>query len=161
MAEVAMSKDTENYFNEIDEKIKKAYKLASKAKEKGLDAETKVDILIVKDMAERVEGLISVVAPQIVNSGVSKRLKQLEKEFGTMDWRVAFSISHEIAQEKFCKFTDKKEAIEMGIRAGIAYLTSGVVASPLEGFVEIRIKKRQDGKEYFAISYATQILANI
>ncbi len=157
MAEIAMNKDIENYFAGIDAGIKSAYKIASKAREKGLDPEARVDILIVKDMAERVEGLISVLAPQIVGSGVSKRIKQLEEKYGSMDWRVGLSIALEIAQEKFCKFKDKKESMEMGIRTGMAYLTSGVVASPLEGFVEIKINKRSDGKEYFAISFAGPI----
>ncbi|MBN2112006.1 DNA polymerase II large subunit [Candidatus Woesearchaeota archaeon] len=152
-----MNAETAAYFNSIDKGIKKAYDAATKAREKGYDPETKVDIPLVRDMAERVEGLISVIAPQIVGSGVSKRLKKLEEQFGSMDWRVGFTISLEIAQEKFCKFNDKKEAMEMGIRTGLAYLTSGVVASPLEGFVEIRIRKRKDGKEYFAVSYAGPI----
>ncbi len=157
MAKLEMNAETESYFNEIEGNIKSAYKIASKAREKMYDPEPKVDILVVKDMAERVEGLISVVAPQIVGSGVSKRLKQLEEEFGTMDWRVGLTIALETAQEKFCKFKDKKESMEMGIRTGLAYLTSGVVASPLEGFVELRINKRKDGKEYFAVVYAGPI----
>lgn len=152
-----MNKETEEYFKKLDSDLKKAYDLASKAREKNLDPEPKVDIPLVRDMAERVEGLISVAAPQIINSGVSKRIKQMEKEYGTMDWRVGFQISLEIAQQKFCKFEDKKQAMEMGIRTGLAYLTSGVVASPLEGFVEIRLRKTKEGKEYFSISYAGPI----
>jgi len=157
MEESGMSREMESYFKDIDTKIDISYKTAAKAREKGLDPEKKVDIPLVRDMAERVEGLISVVAPQIVNSGVSKRIKELEEKFGTMDWRVGLTISLEIAQEKFCKFTDKKESMEMGVRTGMAYLTSGVVASPLEGLVEIRIRKRKDGKEYFSVSFAGPI----
>ncbi len=151
------SKGMKNYLKEIESKLKIAYALATKAREKGYDPEPRVDMPLVSNMAERVEGLISVAAPQIVGSGVSKRIKQLEEKFGNLDWRVGLTISLEVAREKFCKFKDKKEAMEMGIRTGIAYLTSGVVASPLEGFVQLRLRKRKDGKEYFAVSYAGPI----
>ena len=50
----------EKYFLQIDESIKKAYKIAIEARAKGLDPSEKVEIMLVKDMAERVEGLISV-----------------------------------------------------------------------------------------------------
>src|SRR3989338_5231576 len=110
-----------------------------------------------KNMAERVEGLVSVMAPQIINKGIPQRIKELEAKFGKLDWRVALSVSLEVAQEKFCKFATQKEAIETGIRIGIAYLTLGIFASPLEGFVELNIRKRQDGKENFALMYAGPI----
>jgi len=128
------SEKIEKYFKEIDKQIAKSYKVAKAARKKGFDPEKDVEIPLVVDMAERVEGLISVVAPQIVGSGVSARIKKLEKEYGSLDWRIALTIALEIAQEKFIKFGDKKEAMEIGIRAGIAYITMGVVASPLEGF---------------------------
>jgi DNA polymerase II large subunit len=109
-------------------------------------------------MAERVEGLISDKAPQIVGSGIIKRINQLEEGLGTLDWRVGFKIAEEVAKEKFCKFKDKKEAIEIGIRVGFAYLTIGIVSAPLEGFVEVRIKQRNDGKgEYFSVFYSGPI----
>ena len=151
------SEKIEKYFKEIDKQIAKAYKVAKAARKKGFDPEKDVEIPLVVDMAERVEGLISVVAPQIVGSGVSTRIKKLEKEYGSLDWRIALTIALEIAQGKFIKFGDKKEAMEIGIRAGIAYITMGVVASPLEGFVELRIRKTRDGKEYLAINYGGPI----
>src|SRR3989344_4860963 len=70
---------------------------------------------------------------------------------------VALTISLEIVQEKFCKFKDKKEAMEIGIRFGLAYLTLGVVGSPLEGFVRLELKKRLDGKEYFCLYFSGPI----
>lgn len=108
-------------------------------------------------MAERIEGLLSVIAPEIVKSGIPKRILELEKQYGKLDWRVALTLALEIAQEKFCKFQDKLKAIEIGIRAGLAYLTMGIVASPLEGFVELKINKRKDGKDYFCLMYSGPI----
>ncbi len=147
----------ENYAQDIAKKIEDSYKLAALARAKGFDPEETINIPLAKNMAERVEGLISVMVPEILNKGIPQRIKELEAIYGKLDWRVALKVSLETAQEKFCKFESQKLAIEAGIRIGIAYLTLGVVASPLEGFVELKIKKRNDGKEYFAIMYAGPI----
>jgi len=146
-----------NHVKQLMKKIDFAYEIANKARSKGYDPEDTVNIPLAKNMAERVEGLVSVAAPQIVNKGIPKRIKELEAIYGKLDWRVALKISLETSQEKFCKFDTQKEAIETGIRIGLAYLTLGVVASPLEGFVELKFKKRNDGKEYFCLMYSGPI----
>ncbi len=145
------------YFNELNEKVKQAYKIATEARKKGYDPKDTVEIPVVKNMAERVEGLVAVLVPEIKGSGIPKRIKELEEEYGSLDWRVSLKISLEIAQEKFCKFKDNISAIEAGIRVGFAYHTLGTVSSPLEGLVKLKIKKRKDGKEYIAIAYAGPI----
>ncbi|MFH1212032.1 MAG: DNA polymerase II large subunit, partial [Candidatus Woesearchaeota archaeon] len=150
-------KTMQDYFRSIEEDIKRAYKVAESARKKGYDPEQKVDMPIAKNMAERVEGLVSSVAPQIVGSGIPKRIQELEKKYGSLDWRISLIIALEIAQEKFCKFNDKKEAIEVGIRVGFAYHTMGTVASPLEGFTRLEIKKTKDNKDYFAAYYSGPI----
>lgn len=145
------------YFDRIDNLVKGAYDVAGKAKKKGYDPSDKVEVPSVKNMAERVEGLISVVAPQIIGSGISERIKELEKKYGALDWRISLIIAEEIAKEKFCKFKDKHEAMIIGIRIGFAYHTMGSVASPLEGLVDFRLSKTRDGKEYFDIFYSGPI----
>jgi DNA polymerase II large subunit len=149
-----LSQDTQNYFEAIEKDIAKAYDVASKARKKGFDPTDKPELPLAKNMFERVEGLISVVAPQIKGTGIPKRIAALEKEFGSQDWRVALTISKEVAEQRFCKFEDKKTAMEIGIRVGFAYLTLGTVSSPLEGFVELKIKKRKDGKDYLSLNYS-------
>ncbi len=147
----------EQYINDIKKKIDYAYKIANTARSKGYDPEETVNIPLAKNMAERVEGLVSVVAPQIMNKGLPRRIKELEAIYGQLDWRVALKISLETAQQKFCTFETQKDAIETGIRVGLAYLTLGVVASPLEGFVELKIRKRKDGNNYFSLMYSGPI----
>lgn len=154
MPEEQYSKKIEKYFKQIDKKIREEYDLANCVRQKGYDPELHVEIPLAKDLAEKVEGLISIVAPQIINSGIIKRIKELEKKYSPLDWRIALTIALETAQEKFCKFKDKKEAMEVGIRVGFVYVTTGTVSSPLEGFVSLTLKKRRDGKEYFALKYA-------
>ena len=146
------------YFKRILEEVEKAYTIARRAREQGLDPEPDVPIPLARNMAERVEGLISSVAPQIVGKGVPQRIAELEKEYGVLDWRVSLIIAREIAEQKFCEFKDKREAMEVGIRAGFAYHTLGVVSAPLEGFVELKLKDRLDGKgKYFSLYFSGPI----
>ena len=145
------------YFQGLQRGVLAAWNAADTARRKGKDAVKGVEIPIARNMAERVEGLISVVAPQIKGCGMVERLEELEGEFGKLDWRVALRIAVEIAREKFCKFKDKVEAMEVGIRVGIAYVTNGVVASPLEGFTHLRIKQRKDKGEYVAMYFSGPI----
>ncbi|PIY60556.1 DNA polymerase II large subunit, partial [Candidatus Woesearchaeota archaeon CG_4_10_14_0_8_um_filter_47_5] len=142
---------------ELDEKLRKAYDCAATARKKGIDPELRVDIPLAKNMAERVEGLLSIIAPGLVGSGMTGRIMELEKKYGILDWRVALVLAEEVALEKFCTFKDKKEAMEVGIRAGFAYQTVGIVAAPLEGFIGLVIKKRKDGNEYFSLKYSGPI----
>ena len=149
----------ERYFKDLDEKVDRAYHTAKLARKKNLDPKDDIEMPLARDISERVEGLVSVVAPQLLNSGVAKRIQDLEKEFGKLDWRVGLSISYEVARCDFCEFKDKKEALEIGVRVGFAYLTLGVVSAPLEGFIGFEIKKRRDGEEYLAMSFAGPIRA--
>ena len=50
-----------NYFEKIHGQVEEAFALCQKAREKGLDPEDTVAIPLAKNMAERVEGLISVL----------------------------------------------------------------------------------------------------
>ncbi|MBI4142129.1 DNA polymerase II large subunit, partial [Candidatus Woesearchaeota archaeon] len=147
----------EKYIMAITRKIEHTYTVANAARSKGYDPENTVNIPLAKNMAERVEGLVSIAAPQLMGKGLPERIKELEKIFGKLDWRVALKVSLETTQEKFCSFETQKEAMETGIRVGLAYLTLGVVASPLEGFVGIKFRKRQDGKEYISLMYSGPI----
>ncbi|MBI2139510.1 DNA polymerase II large subunit [Candidatus Woesearchaeota archaeon] len=153
-----MFSDTiQSYFNSIEAQVKEIYEIAGKARSLGFDPEETVPVPLAKDMAERVEGIIGTVCPALFRSGLSQRIKELEKTYGDLDWRVALEISLEVAQEKFCKFESKVKAMETGIRVGIAYLTLGIVASPIEGFVELKLKKTHDGKDFFSLMYSGPI----
>ena len=146
--------DTEQYFQGIGNYVDKVYDIAKTARSKSLDPVDEVEIIPVRNMGEKVEGLVSIIHPQIKDKGIPNRIVELEEIYGKLDWRVALTMALEIAQEKFCKFNNKIEAIEAGIRVGFAYITLGSVSSPLEGFVKLVIKKRKDGKDYFCIFYS-------
>ena len=127
--------DIERYFKSIKKKVDEDYVIANRAREKGVDPRTEVEIPIATSLAEKSTGLISTIYPQVADRKIVERILSLEKEHGSLDPAVALSIAYEIATEKYCKFKDKIEAIEAGARIAIAYLTLGVVSSPIEGFV--------------------------
>ena len=155
---VTTSPAMQEYFDTITTEVHKAHALAKQARTKGYDPALTVEISLAKNMAERVVGLISVIAPQLLNSGVVERIIELEKEYGPLDWRVALKIAEEIATQKFCTFEDPKQAMDVGIRTGFAYSTVGVVSSPLDGIINIEFKKRMDGAgEYICVNYAGPI----
>ena len=96
-----LSQEMEEYFSILELDIKKCYDHANSARQKGYDPDTKVEIPLARDMAERVEGLISIVSPQIKQSGVNQRLKELEKQLGNQNWKISFLLAEEVANEKF------------------------------------------------------------
>ena len=81
-----------DYFDRLEAETHKLYDIANEARSKGLDVETKTEVPLAKDLAERVEGL---VGPE----GVAKRIKELEKDMSREE--VAFEIAAEIASAKF------------------------------------------------------------
>jgi len=155
---VEASKDIQKYFEELENACMREVKIADAARAKGYDYTEKSEIVLAKNMAERVIGIIAVIAPQIQNTGAVDRIIELEKQYGILDWRVAFKIAEEVAHEKFCKFKDHKEAMEIGIRTGFAYVTNGVVSSPIEGFTHLDILDRMDGQgKYFCVNFSGPI----
>lgn len=152
------SKEMGAYFQTLKKDCFKVYDIAKEARKKGYDPSTEVEITLAETMAERVIGLMTVVASQLKDTGAEKRIVELEKKYGILDIRVALKIAEEVAQEKFCKFEDQREAIEVGIRTGFAYVTLGVVSSPIEGFTKLEFKDRNDGKgKYFCLYYSGPI----
>jgi len=147
----------EQYFNEIEDKVKVAYSIAEAARAKGLDPMNKVEILLATNLAEKSLGLISTIYPQLNDKRIVNRILELEKEYGQLDMAVSLKIAEEIAKEKFCKFENLLQAIDAGIRVGFAYTTLGVVSSPIEGFTGLKLGKTKEGKEYFIAFFSGPI----
>ncbi|OIO42080.1 DNA polymerase II large subunit [Candidatus Pacearchaeota archaeon CG_4_10_14_0_2_um_filter_05_32_18] len=145
-----MAQQTEKYFEDLQSEINRNYSLANLARGKGLDPLSNVEVPLARNLAEKVVGLISTVYPQVQNKLIINRILELEKEYGSLDVAVCLKIAEEIAGEKFCKFNNQLEAIEAGVRVGFAYITLGVVSSPIEGFTFLKLNKTYDGKDYFA-----------
>ncbi|RMD65738.1 DNA polymerase II large subunit [Candidatus Pacearchaeota archaeon] len=147
----------DKYFANLQKQVKENYKVAGLARAKGLDPASSVEVPLATSLAEKAVGLVSTIVPQLDGKPIVKRILELEKEFSPLDPAVALTIAEEIAKEKFCKFSSLKEGIEAGARVAIAYLTLGVVSSPIEGFIYLEFFKTREGKEYFAPFYAGPI----
>jgi len=150
------SLESEEYFSRIVRNVKKEYVVAEKAREKGLDPVSKVEIPLAMSLAEKCVALISTIYPQL-SSKVSDRILELEKEYGALDVAVSFKIAEEIAKEKFCKFENFLQGVDAGIRVGFAYNTLGVVSSPIEGFTGIKLAKTREGGDYFQVFFSGPI----
>ncbi|MEK6854722.1 MAG: DNA polymerase II large subunit [Nanoarchaeota archaeon] len=146
-----------SYFSKLKKDVLSDYEVAGRARAVGIDPVSNIEVPLATSLAEKVTGLISSLYPQVADRKIVERILELEKEYGSLDPAVALKIAEEIAKEKFCKFKDHKEAIEGGARIAIAYLTLGVVSSPIEGFVSLEICKTRDGKDYFAPFYSGPI----
>jgi DNA polymerase II large subunit len=149
--------DTKEYFAHIGKEVDKCFKIAGEARAKGLDPESKVETPIATSLAEKSVGLVSTIYPQLNDRKIIDRILELEKEFGSLSVSVAFKIAEELAREKYCKFSSLLEAIDAGIRVGFAYITLGVVSSPLEGFTGLKLGKTKNGEDYFRAYFSGPI----
>lgn len=141
--------DIDSYFKSISEKVQEEYNFVNSFKE--------VNFPIANDSASRVEGLLSSIFPKILNSGLADFIREEEKKYGPNDWHVAINSAIAVASSKFIKFDSQIEAIEAGIRVGLAYLTSGIVSAPLEGFIKAELKYRRDGLPYLSCYFGGPI----
>ena len=116
---------------------------SKKARAQGMDPIPKIEIQIADDLADRVEQLLSIP--------VAKRIRDVSKTQGTE--RTALIIAEEIALGRF-GYYEKREALDLAIRVGLAIITDGVTVAPLQGISTIEIKKNEDGSEYPAILFA-------
>ncbi|MCK4650498.1 DNA polymerase II large subunit [Candidatus Pacearchaeota archaeon] len=145
------------YFEDLKNKVNREYEIANEARAKGLDPVDRVEIPLAMTMAEKSVGLISTIYPDLPTMEITKRILELEDSYGQLGTTVSFVIAREISEEKFCKFENKLEAIDAGIRVGFAYITLGVVASPIEGYTGLKLGKTKDGKDYFIASFSGPI----
>ena len=147
----------EEYFEKLMGDVNLIYDVARRARELGLDPVDEVEVFLATTMTEKAVGLICIVYPDLPVEKIIGRMNELEREYGQLDAMVSFVIAREIAEERFCKFRDKVEAIDAGIRVGFAYMTLGVVSSPIEGYTGLRLGKTKNGKDYFIASFSGPI----
>ena len=90
---LAASPRLKNYFTELDTTTRELHNFANEAKKVCIDPEDHVAIPLTEDVAQRVEGLISSVAPQIIGKRIPDRIRVLEKQYGKGDWRIDLTIA--------------------------------------------------------------------
>ncbi|MEK6936129.1 MAG: DNA polymerase II large subunit, partial [Nanoarchaeota archaeon] len=149
--------NTQEYFADLGEEIKKNYNLAEQARARGLDPVGKVEVPLALSMAAKVIRLIATIYPQLDKEEIINRILELEKQYGALDTSVSFKIAEEISKQKYCKFENDLEAMDAGIRVGFAYITLGVVSSPIEGYTGIKTGKTQTGETYLKAFFSGPI----
>ncbi len=132
------------YENEIRAKIEQGYELANRARKKGFDPETEVEATPAGDLAARVEGL---VGPK----GIAERIRSRGRH------NISEIIDTILQPGPSMTKSAKETQMEQALRTGLAILTEGVVAAPIEGISKVKIKSNPDGSEYLAIYFAGPI----
>jgi len=143
----ALEKENRDYQNYLLEEVEKIYEFASKARSKGLDPSTEIEIPIAKNMAERVERLLGI-------EGISKKIMELELS-GVSREKICFEVAKGIVDGDFGKY-EELEAIDKAVRSSVAILTEGVVAAPIEGIAKVKIDQ-SNGNRFLRIYYAGPI----
>ncbi len=137
----------EPYYRDILSQYEAAHRTASLARSKGLDPTDAVESKTVFDLADRVNQMLRLDQFE----GLVDRLRELLHT--TTKERAALTISQEIALGKFGAL-ERHEALNYGVRAGLAVMTDGVTVAPLEGISGVKIKQNDDNTDYASVSYA-------
>ncbi len=134
----------EKYFTELRDKISLAYEIANKARAEGKDPDFTVESLPAGDLATRVEGL---VGPE----GISAKIKELGRE------NLAEILDYLLGDISGIPNPVKEKRIEQALRTGLAIITEGVVAAPIEGISKVKINSNADGSQRLSVYFAGPI----
>lgn len=140
-----------NYFKTIQEKTKKGYEVAQKAKAKGIDVSEEVEIIPALDLADRAETIIGL-------KGLSQRFREISSEEPNRR-KAYFKLFEEILEQKWWSIPDEQKRVELAIKACLLIETEGVVVAPLDGIPKIEINRNPDGSKYIDIYFAGPIRA--
>ena len=109
--------ETQKYFENLRKEVDKVYEMAGEARAKGFDPVDEVEIPLAMSMAEKVVGLISTIYPQINNPQLVNRIKELEKEYGSLDPAVCLKIAEEVANTIAQSVANLNEILGAEVRA--------------------------------------------
>jgi DNA polymerase II large subunit len=137
-----------DYFETLRKELDRAHAAASEARCKGFDPSDKVEILVAKDVAARVEGLVGPV-------GIAEVIRKMEAG-GQSRTAIAFDLAGRIAAGEFSKGTPQK-LMEQAVRTSVGLLTEGVLVAPTEGITELSINENPDGTDYVSLHFAGPI----
>ncbi|RLG69439.1 DNA polymerase II large subunit [archaeon] len=134
-----------SYHDILLNKFEECLRVASQAKKARIDPEEKIESLVVYSHAEAIEKLIGLPS-------LSKTIQKLSEEYSNP--LLAFKLAEKIIEDSLGAMSREKAAL-LAIRAGLAVLTPpGTTSAPIEGIVEVRIKRNLDGSEYLAVYFA-------
>ena len=161
---VRMDSERDAYQKRLDVQAEEVYQLAGQARSQGLDFSDDVEIPRAADLASRTQKLLEDpylkpnrenpdVDPIEIESELRVLLKSSDRE------TAAIEIALKVAKRMHDLTSDIAQAIDSGLRVGLAVLTEAVLVAPLEGIGEVRIMNNADGSEFLSIDYAGPIRA--
>ena len=71
----------------------------------------------------------------------------------------SIQIAVDVAKRMYSRDGDLREAIDCGLRVGLAVLTEAVLVAPLDGIGAVRILNNSDGSEFLSIDFCGPIRA--
>ena len=148
MAGVVAGESMEGYFSSLQLEVDECYEVARRARSKGMDPETDVEIPQASDLAARVEKLLSDWEVE----GVADRIRELSRDRNREE--VSLLIAKEYAR---MPARSAEFAIERAVRVGLAVLTEGILVAPLEGIASVSVNRNQDGSDYLTVFFAGPI----
>ncbi|HDH44907.1 MAG TPA: DNA polymerase II large subunit [Thermococcus sp.] len=131
----------------LEQEIQKVYEVAKRARGKGLDPTLTPESSMVIDLPSLVEAL---VGPK----GVGKIIRELSKFLPREE--VALKVAEGIVRGNLMEGEKPEKIAEQAIRTGLAILTEGVTAAPVQGISGVKIKEGPKGK-YLAVYFAGPI----
>ncbi|MFO7791520.1 MAG: DNA polymerase II large subunit, partial [Candidatus Saliniplasma sp.] len=134
-----------SYFEDLENRAKKAYGVARKARGRGYDPTKEVEIPMAEDLALRAQELTGV-------QNTAEKIRELSEEYDREE--VSIHIAKEVANRDE---GSPKERLEDAVRIGLAVLTEGILVAPLEGIGGLDIKENHDGSNYVELSFAGPI----
>ena len=174
MTEVIMSEAQKIYFQNLQNGVTEAYKVAETCRKQGLDSRNYVEIPQAEDMASRVQQLLNFLQ----HRNTAEQIRDLNKQFDGNRELVAIEISKIVCWEsivdeynldfptlksKFQKIKTTKTDLEIGLAiyhgvcAGLAVITEGILVAPLEGVVDCHIITNSNKTKALAINFAGPI----
>ncbi len=145
MPDIVYSKEMGCYFDALEEEAKCCYRVAEKARSKGYDPSTEVEIPMAEDLALRAQELTGV-------KGTAEKIRELSEKYDSRE-EVSLMIAKEVASRKEGSI---RERLEDAVRIGLAVLTEGILVAPLEGIGGVEIKE-DGGNSYVELSFAGPI----
>ena len=149
-----LTAEVEAYQLWLDSKTQEAYDIAQIAKGKGLDFSTEIEIPRASDLASRTEKLLEEYLRGLeIEDGLREILLNTDRESASIQ------IAVDVAKRMHARDGDLREAIDCGLRVGLAVLTEAVLVAPLDGIGAVRILNNSDGSEFLSIDFCGPIRA--
>ena len=149
-----LSSEVESYQEWLDLRTQEVYDIALQAKAKGLDFSTEIEIPRAADLASRTEKLLEEYLKGLeIEDDLRAILLKTDRESASIQ------IAVNVAKRMYERDGDLREAIDCGLRVGLAVLTEAVLVAPLDGIGAVRILNNSDGSEFLSIDFCGPIRA--